>query len=172
MLSGWFKGKRNQDFGNPLYNLRIQLGFDRETFEVVRDSASPDLYTIANLGEIIRFASQHLQDAHLVTDSGAILKKDLIDNGKYPNYSSYNSLAYPWFDAYLFINRDKCAMNRLIHAFNDKINGSAEKALIELEYEKPAGFKQQVYTKDGMLWVPINKQNPLRFEKESALVSA
>lgn len=160
-MLNWFKRNHDRSFGNPLYNLRIQLALDKETFEVRKDTASTDLYRIVDLAELINFAFTNLEGSHLVTDKGAILRPNSIHNRKYLQYVNYSNTNYPWFDAHLFINRNIRAMNKLVGAFTDKEYHPNEEELIELEYEKPEGFKQQIYTKDGMLWTSIERQNPL-----------
>lgn len=162
MFGKWFK-KTEQDFGNPLYNLRINLVFDKETFEFSRDKVSSDLYRIINLADIARFSLTNLEGAHLVTDCGALLKMEGIK--EYSRYAEYRMLAYPWLDADLSVNENSSAMNRLIGAFSESSDDSKEKMLVELDYQKPLGFKQNMYAKQGRLWLCINNQNPLMIKE-------
>lgn len=143
--------KTSKSFGNPLYNLRVTLLLKPVTFEV-KDGMYNDLLSLGSLADISGFCQTHLQGHHIVTDLGMLVRKREIEDIK--------TSEYPYLDAALTINDNETAMHRLRHAFSEQRDASKEEVLAQLKY--PAiNFSQDIYTKQGRLYVPIETQNPL-----------
>jgi len=175
-----FFRKPQEDLGNPLYNLRVKVLMFPVTYSVV-DSNINDLFSMGSLAEIANFALQNLHGLNVVTDLGFILRLYRIDSEmgqvwtrpefkKDPRYQDARKLlsGLPTLDAALVINENEPAMHMLIGAVRGGYDYEETETEVKLRYQYT---DQNLYVKNGRLWVPLYSQTPMK-ELESALASS
>lgn len=152
-----FWRKNQDDFGSPLYNLRISLNLNRVCFESDNGDTNPLLF-ISNLAEIGKFSMENLDGYRLVTDRGELVSyEEMVSNPRFRESQS----RYPFLKATLIVNENETAMNRLIGAFQ-KGRKYDENEELRANLRYPSGLVQPICTKEGRLYLPIHKFNPLK----------
>lgn len=161
-----FFHKKKEDLGNPLYNLRISLNLNKVCFEINDGDINPLLF-LHNLAEISDFSRVNIAGYHLVTSKGLLLPFEVTqEDDKYRDAIS----SYPFFDATLTINDNEIGMNRLTHAFRNRTPYTeTEELKVNLHYRN--GLVQPVCTREGRIYLPVDKFNPLK-NLEKKLVTA